>query len=181
MNLLQRLPHRPITADEYNRMAECGILQPDERVELIEGVIVPLAAQNKPHADAVAYATNVLVRRYGETHIVRVQLPLNLTGYSEPEPDFALIKRELHGTFPRHPTSADLIVEVADTSYDYDRWEKLSLYARCGIPEYWILNVRDEWLERYREPKIDPRAPFGFSYSVREIDSETDLLPESKT
>lgn len=160
---------RPITVEEFNLMAEKGILAPDERVELIEGAIVPLSPQNKPHSDAISWTTNLLVELFGKTHLVRVQLPLDLSPYSEPEPDFAVVPKESLAKVHRHPTSANLVIEVAQTSLAYDRYEKASLYARFGIPDYWVLNTVDGCLEVHRSPKVDASAPFGHSYAERQV------------
>ncbi len=160
---------RPITVEEFNLMAEKGILAPDERVELIEGAIVPLSPQNKPHSDAISWTNNLLVELFGKTHLVRVQLPLDLSPYSEPEPDFAVVPKECLAKVKRHPTGADLVIEVAQTSLAYDRYEKASLYARFGIPDYWVLNTVDGCLEVHRAPKVDAAAPFGYSYAERQV------------
>ncbi|MCE7875104.1 Uma2 family endonuclease, partial [bacterium CPR1] len=112
---------RPITVEEFNMMAEKGILAPDERVELIEGTILLRTLPDKPHSDAISWANNLLVELFGKTHLVRVQLPLDFSPYSEPEPDFALVPKESLAGVRRHPTSADLVLEVAQTSLAYDR------------------------------------------------------------
>ncbi len=163
------LSPRRWSVDEYNKMAECGVIGPDERVELIDGEVVPLSAHDKLHSDSVALANNLLVRAYGTTHLVRVGLPIQVGDYSEPEPDFALVRPEQQSQARRHPTVADLVIEVSYTSLAYDRMKKTSLYASAGIPEYWIVNLADRCLERHLDPREDQTAPFGASYCRREV------------
>ncbi|GMU55905.1 MAG: hypothetical protein AMXMBFR33_50510 [Candidatus Xenobia bacterium] len=161
---LLHVHQRQFTVDEYNRMAETGVLREGERVELIEGVIVPLSAHNPTHSDAVASTTTVLVIAFGKDHFVRVQLPLEVSGISEPEPDFTVVPRKGARMGQRQPCWAPLVIEVANTSLAYDRTEKASLYARAQIPDYWILNVADRQVEVYREPAEDPSGFFGWKY-----------------
>jgi Uma2 family endonuclease len=174
------LSPRKWTVEEYNKMAECGVIAPDERVELIDGEVVPLSAHDKIHSDSVALATNVLVRLYGDTHLVRVGLPIQVGEYSEPEPDFALVKPEHQTESGRHPTKPDLVIEVSYTSLSRDRMKKVSLYASASIPEYWIVNLWERCLERHLEPKADKTAPFGFSYARREVLGEDDSIQPVK-
>lgn len=159
------------TVEEYERLFELGFLDPEGRYELIEGEIVPMAPQDYPHANSVMRATNYLVGKYGATHYVRVQLPLRLSDNSQPEPDFALVPMSMIGPSSPHPTTADLVIEIADSSLAYDRSEKASVYAKCGIGEVWVLDVRSRTLHIHREPTADAEQPFGFHYaSVRRAD-----------
>jgi len=157
-------------------MAECGVIGPDERVELIDGEVVPLSAHDKIHSDSVALANNLLVRLYGETHLVRVGLPVQVGEFSEPEPDFSLVRPEHLAEAARHPTEPDLVIEISFTSLAYDRMKKTSLYASAGIPEYWIVNLSERCLERHTEPGPDKTAPFGHSYAVRKVFGEQDEI-----
>lgn len=169
------LKPRRFTVEEYNKMAEAGIFE-GERVELIDGEILPLSAHDKLHSDSVALATNLLVGAYGSTHLVRVGLPVQSGLYSEPEPDFALVRPEAQRTARRHPTGADLVIEVSYTSLAYDRLKKTGLYAGAGVPEYWIVNLVDRCLERHLEPQPDPTAPSGFSYRIRQVYGPSDSI-----
>jgi Uma2 family endonuclease len=139
------------TREEFYRLAESGFFGPEERVELIEGEIVVMAPPGPEHSDPIRYGNMALVRLYGATHDVAVQLPLDLSQSSQPQPDFALIAR---GTVPRRtlPTTADLVIEVSLTSLAFDRKEKAALYARAGIPEYWIIDVANRSVEAHRDP-----------------------------
>lgn len=160
---------RPFTVEEYARMGQAGVFRPDERVELIEGEILAMSPQNRPHASRTARLTTLLVRAFGDTHEIRVGLPLTLGEYSEPEPDFAVVSLLEADRAPRHPAGADLVIEVSDASLPFDRAEKASLYAKAGISDYWILNLRGSRLEVRRHPEPDPDSLYGFNYSTVEV------------
>ncbi|HLH23093.1 MAG TPA: Uma2 family endonuclease [Chloroflexota bacterium] len=157
------------TREEYERLADLGLLHPDERVELIEGEIVKVPPQLSRHATGVCLAGDALRAVFGEGYTVRVQLPLALGQYSEPEPDAAVVVGDVRDFVAAHPTSAVLVVEVSDTTLSFDRDAKGSLYAAAGIPEYWIVNLVDYWLEVYREPSAIPGARYGSGYRSRVI------------
>ena len=163
--LITNATHRLWTKEEYYRMAEAGIFTPQERVELIEGEIVAMSPQNPPHAFALSQGARVLAHLCSATHVVRVQLPLDIDDRSQPEPDIALVK--LAENRPdAHPKTADLIIEVAHSSLSFDRNEKASLYARSGIPDYWIVDLVNRRVEVYREPLSDAQG--GYSYAQRQ-------------
>ena len=153
--------------DSYYKLAESGALRPGERVELIEGVITEMSPQNRRHARLIGRLTMGFAPRFSTTHVVRVQLPLDLGSSSQPEPDFALVTPHEDENCPLHPRCADLLVEVADSSLAYDRNDKASLYAKYGFPELWIVLAQEERVEVCRHPQPDPDAPYGHSYSYR--------------
>lgn len=144
------------TRKDYERMVAKGLFEPGAKVELVEGVIYDIPAQGSLHTTGVSLALRALSRLFtGDAHVrvhVRVQMPLALGSASEPEPDVAVVSGEERDYTRSHPTTALLVVEVADKSLGHDRQRKLPLYARSGIPEAWILNLRDRTLEVYREP-----------------------------
>jgi len=140
------------TREEYDRMVEAGIIGPEDRVELIEGEILTMSPQKSPHATGVQLAGDVLQEVFGQGFVVRRQLPLALAADSEPEPDVAVVEGAPRDYRDAHPSTAILIVEVAEASLVYDRTVKKHLYAAAGIPEYWIVNLPDRVLEVYREP-----------------------------
>jgi Uma2 family endonuclease len=152
--------HRQFTVDEVYRMLDAGILSEGERVELIEGELLALAPHNPPHSDSVQNTNGILVRAFGPDCFVRVQLPLELDDRSEPEPDFAVVCRDTPRG-KRHPRTALLVIEVANTSLRFDRVRKAKLYARAGIADYWILNVADCQLEVRRSP-----GPGGYAEPI---------------
>ncbi len=143
-----------LTVDDYYRMAEVGILDPEARVELIDGEIIDMAPPGSPHAATVHYLNEVFVRAVEGRATVLVQNPVRLSRYSEPQPDLALLRRRDDFYRERHPQPDDvlLIVEVAASSLRFDRKKKTPLYARHGIPEIWLVDLGGRRLVRYRAP-----------------------------
>lgn len=157
MASLPDLSPRPFSVADYHRMIDAGILAEDERVELLEGVIVLMSPQKDPHAHAIEELTFALARQIDDRHRLRCQLPLTLGEDSEPEPDLAVVlARGKDRPASGHPRSALLVIEVAGDSLRKDRLVKSRLYARAAIPEYWIVNLEDRCLEVYRDP--DPES-----------------------
>ncbi|HEY1889843.1 MAG TPA: Uma2 family endonuclease [Steroidobacteraceae bacterium] len=148
--------HR-LTVQDYYRMAEVGLLAPDARVELIEGEIIDMAPSGSAHAGILSrlYERLFLAVKGGAT--VRPQLPLRVDDFSEPEPDFALVTRRSDDYTSSHPLPADvlLLVEVSQSSLRFDRERKLPLYARHGIPEYWIVDVVTPALHVFHTPQAE--------------------------
>lgn len=140
------------TREQYYRMGEAGILPDRPRVELIEGEILQVSPHNPRHRRAIALSTTVLVTLFSQTHVVQVQLPLDLGEYSQPEPDFSLVPLEQERLAELHPTCPDLVIEISDSSLALDR-RKGAIYAQAGIPEYWIVNLRKSRLEVHRQPE----------------------------
>ena len=143
---------RLFTVDEYRRMEETGIIAEDDRVELLEGVILQMSPRNAPHILAIARSTRVVSRQLTEDYLVSVQSPIVLDRFGAPQPDLAVIRQRLYTDVP---TAADvvLIIEVSDSSLTYDRGRKRRNYARAGIAEYWIVNLIDRLIERYTAPE----------------------------
>lgn len=150
------LSPRLFTVAEYERMIELGILNADEKVELIEGRILTMSPKGKPHAAATDRATRFFITRLGARVIVRNQNPIRLSD-SEPEPDIALAVPSEKEYADHHPTPEEilLVVEVADSSLDFDRHLKSAVYAGAGIMQYLLLNVNRREVEDYREPSAD--------------------------
>ena len=146
------LPYHRWSVTEYHRMAEAGLLDETDRVELIEGELVDMAPIGSKHAFRVDSIARALQRAAGASFLVRVQNPILLGEHSEPQPDIAVVNDKNYAE--SHPEAEDvlLIVEVSDTTLAYDRDVKLSLYARHGIPEVWLLDVNAGELTIYREP-----------------------------
>ena len=161
---VQHQPRR-FTVEEYARMGEAGIFAPGERVELIEGEILAVSPQNRKHARRIAKLTSLLVRLFGDNHEIRVQLPLTLSKFSEPEPDFAIVLAQESDDAERHPAGADLVIEIADSSLSFDRNEKASVYAKAGIQDYWVLNLVNKRLEIRRGPRELPGSAHGWDYA----------------
>jgi Uma2 family endonuclease len=139
---------RKFTVDEVMRMVSAGIIDEDDRVELIEGELYLTSPQDPPHAGTTGKLTMLLTRIYREGLTVRVQLPLVASQYSLPEPDFAIVKGSPEGYETRHPSGADavLVIEVTWTSEKMDR-RKAGVYAAAGVPVYWRLDLPHRRLE----------------------------------
>lgn len=144
---------RRFTVEEYNRLAEMGVISSDERVELIKGIISQMGPEGKRHVAAIELVRDFFAARLKTRHRVRAQHPLTLAGDTEPEPDIAIVEEfDPRAYLFNHPTSALLVVEVADNSLEKDLTTKARLYAQAKIPEYWVVNLVDDTLEVFRDP-----------------------------
>lgn len=150
--LVQR---RRFSADEFERMAEIGILREDDRVELIEGDVVRMSAVGRRHVACVTELPFLTGRRLGDEFRVSVQSPIRLGEYGEPEPDVAVLHARDYNRALPGPEDGLLLIEVADTSLDYDRSVKLPLYARAGIPEAVLVDLNAAAFGRHTEPSAD--------------------------
>jgi Uma2 family endonuclease len=145
------------SVDEYHQMGAAGILPADARVELIDGQIVAMSPVGDPHVVAVTRCGRAFAPAWVAGRLtLHTQDPIRLDRHNEPQPDLALARPGVEAA-PR-PGELLLAIEVADTSLEYDRAVKVPLYGRAGIPETWVLNVRDRALEVYREP-----GPAGYA------------------
>ncbi|HTQ37266.1 MAG TPA: Uma2 family endonuclease [Steroidobacteraceae bacterium] len=151
--LMESLPRRHrITVDEYYRMAEVGLLAPDARVELIDGEIIDMAPIGVDHSSVVGHLEDLFHEAVGRHGLVRAQSVVRLDRRSEPQPDIAVLVRRADYYRRAHPTPADvlLLIEVSDSTLRYDRDVKVPLYARHGIPEVWIVDLRNGQLHLHR-------------------------------
>lgn len=151
---------RRFSVDEYHRMAEVGILKPDDRVELLDGDIISMAPISSRHAAAVRKIAELFQRALTGRTIISVQCPIRLDEHSEPEPDIAVLRLEDSNYADAHPRPVDalLLIEVAQSSLIYDREMKIPQYARAGVREVWLVNLELQQVEIYREP-----APLGYA------------------
>jgi len=147
-----------MTVDEYLGLVDQGLLEPDDRVELLDGVVVAMSPPNPPHCGNTARVVRALRRAVGARADVREEKPLALGRYSLPEPDAAVVQIDPLEYTRSHPTTAFLVVEVADSSLPQDRLSKARIYAGAGIPEYWIVNLRDGHIEILRAPDASHRS-----------------------
>ncbi len=159
-----RLLKGPFTVDDYHRLAQIGVLDEDERVELLDGQIVEMSPIGPRHAGCVKHLARLLYRKLGDAEILGVQDPVGLGMRSEPQPDLAVLKPRADGYRTAHPGPADvlLVIEVADTSLQSERDVKLPLYAAAGIPEAWLVDLEHDMIEVHRQP-----GPEGY----REVDT----------
>ncbi len=149
----QRERHR-FSLEDYEQMIEFGILEENDRVELIRGEIVEKMTIGEPHAACVKRLNQLFSGILGTQVIVGVQDPVVVVE-SRPEPDITLLvpRDDFYANATPKPSDILLLIEVADTSLEYDRTEKLSLYAEAGIREYWIANLNNDCVEVYRNPQ----------------------------
>jgi Uma2 family endonuclease len=146
-----------MTAERYFRLVEDGLLAADDRVELLEGVVVAMPPMNPPHAGVSSRINEVLVTLLAGRATVRPGLSLSVGRYSVPEPDFAVVERRDTDWVDMHPTHALLVIEVADSSLPQDRLTKAPIYAAAGIAQYLIVNLRQDCVEVNRVPDVDNR------------------------
>ena len=145
---------RKFTVDEYYRMGEAGIFHPEERVELIEGVIVVMSPIGIRHSGSVLRYNRVFSRLAGDRFDVQIQNPIHLNDNTEPEPDVMLLRLRADDYFDSHPGPEDvlLLIEVSETSLNYDRDVKAHLYGRHNIPETLVLNLPGDCIEGFTKP-----------------------------
>lgn len=163
---------RRFTVTEYLRMAEAGVLRPDERVELIDGQIVAMSPQGPVHSALLARIAGWFQELFPRDRFcVRQQSTILLGEDYAPEPDIAVVEGRCEDHERQLPRAALLVLEVADTSIRLDRGRKSDLYGKAGVPEYWIVNVPDGVLEVRREP-----SPAGYK-SIRIFQPDDSVLP----
>lgn len=145
---------RRFTVDDYHRMVEAGILSERERVELIDGEVVAMTPIGPRHNACVDRALRAFVTSVGDNAIVRVQGSVRLDYYREPQPDLALLRPQTDFYASALPGPADifLLIEIAESSLDYDRDLKARIYADAGILEYWLVDLSDNVLSCYSKP-----------------------------
>jgi Uma2 family endonuclease len=151
--LAHELPARPITVRLWHAMIEAGVLDADDKVELIEGVIVAMSPQGPLHRRLVVRLNNRLSRALPPEWVVSCQCPITLGGHSEPEPDLAVVSEAEAASETEHPSHPALCVEVSHTSLQVDRL-KVGVYATYGVPEVWIVDVGARAIEVYRGPDV---------------------------
>lgn len=160
---------RLLSVKDYHCMAKAGIFRPEERVELISGQIIRMAAKGTAHSAAITRTKRLLESRLGEQVLVRLQDPIELDDYSEPEPDMAVVVPDPLDYEDHHPSVSEvfLIIEIADSSLQYDCKVKAPVYARSGIRDYWVLDVNGHQLHVYRLPS--PEGYQSQSILVEEV------------
>jgi len=166
------IEYRKFSIPEYHRLTEIGFFNEDDNIELLEGYLVHKMAKNPPHESTVARLNKILVRLLPEDWQLRNQSSATVND-SEPEPDFSIVRGDDHAFDLRHPEPADVafLIEVADSSVPRDRGLKQRIYARAGVPEYWIVNLVERQIEVYTDPTGPVSEPV---YRIRK-----DYLPGS--
>ncbi len=149
----KEIPLRLWTVEDYHRMVEVGLLQPDEAVELVAGQIIQkMSPQGTPHATTIRIISRLLEKRLGEKALVQTQLPIQLNNFSEPEPDIALVVADELLYLDHHPFPSEvyLIVEIADSTLKRDCQIKAIDYGSSGIKDYWVLDINNRCLHLFR-------------------------------
>jgi Uma2 family endonuclease len=151
---------RRFTIDEYHRMIDQGVFAENENCELIDGLVVVKMAKNPPHESTLQRMLAILFRIIPAGWGLRPQQAITLSG-SEPEPDITIVRGDDVPYRDRHPNPDDvgLLIEISDSSLEYDRGKKLALYARDRISEYWIVNLVDSVVEVYTRPSGPTAEP----------------------
>jgi Uma2 family endonuclease len=158
------------TLDDYEQLIALGLLE-GKHVELIQGEILTMASMGEPHALTIMQLNYALLPHFnpGTGFHLRIQMPLALPALtSEPEPDIAIVALDTPTNEAGRPTSASLIIEVAESSLAYDRDRKGPLYAAAGIQEYWLINLLERYLEVYRQSVPDAASFSGWLYQERQ-------------
>lgn len=148
----QTVQLRRFTRSEYEQMVDVGVLGPDDRVELIDGEIVVISPEKSHHAAVIDLVADTLRESFGPGRTVRIQHPLALGIWSEPEPDVCVVEGTPRDHLSARPTSALLVVEVSDSSLAFDQTSKARLYAAAGLAEYCIVNLVEGCVEVRRDP-----------------------------
>ncbi len=162
---------RLLTVQDYHRMVEAGILAADERVELIEGQLFSMAAKGTAHSAAITRIQRILSQRLAGRALLRLQDPVQLNDFSEPEPDVAIVQPDPLDYEEHHPRPSEIfwIIEVADTTLRRDRDLKAPAYGRSQIADYWILDLPARQLWVFRNPGTD-------GYASQQIFAEQDII-----
>jgi len=162
---------RGLTVAEYHTMITTGVLTEDDRVELLEGYLVEKLPHDPIHDGTLQKVNRRLQRVIPAGWEVRIQMGVTLTR-SEPEPDNAVVREDSGGYMTRHPGAADfgIVIEVSNTSLDSDRADKAPIYARDGLPVYWIVNVVDRQIEVHEQPS-------GSGYNSYRVYKPGDMVP----
>ena len=167
-----------LSVDDFHKLGEVGVLRDDDRVELIEGALIDMAPIGSRDASVLNRFTNRFAAALSGHAIVSARNPVILGASTEVQPDIALLRHRDDFYANAHPTPSDvlLVIEVADTSLPFDRNVKVPLYARHGIPEVWLVNPRQRWIDVFRRP-----TGAGYGETLRPSETEALaplLLPE---
>lgn len=172
MSTSLRLERHHFTAADLARMVDAGILAEGSPIELIDGELIKVSPQGPPHIVAIQILAELLRKAYDGVAHVRTQGPILAAPDSQPEPDLAVARGAVRDYAARHPTGAELelVVEIAQTSQLLDH-AKASIYAKAGVPVYWLVDLAARRVEVYSEPS----APLGV-YAVTTILAETQTV-----
>ncbi len=162
------------TVDQFHYLGDLGMFE-GRRAMLIDGVIMEEGPMNPPHRMALELSSAAVRTAFGPGWRVCVQMPLVLGQSTDPKPDVAVVAGSPRNT-TTHPTTAALVVEVADSSLRYDTTVKLAVYAAGSIPEYWVLDVNARQLLVFRDPQPDPTAAHVHAYRTQWVLGPADTV-----
>ena len=166
------------TRRQYSRLIEHGLLDEDDPVELLDGLLLVKEPQASPHRTSVLLVTRALGRAFGEGWFVQTQSPIALDDRSEPEPDVCVVRGSPRDYVESHPRRPALVVEVAQSALRRARGRKAALYARARITDYWIVNLVDRVLEVHREPaRPGPARPRWGYAAIETFNADGSVTP----
>ncbi|MBX9257731.1 Uma2 family endonuclease [Desmonostoc muscorum CCALA 125] len=179
------------TIAEYHQLIELGFLQDKDRVELIRGELIQMTAKGTPHTVCSSILCRQLDRLLGDVWrqvasrlraVIRGQYPITLPNQSEPEPDVVIARGKDEDYLPHHPYPEDilLVIEISDTTLDYDQTTKRSLYAEAGIYHYWIMNLPARQLECYSQPYQNAQKQFNYLSKQIFLSNQSVVIPGFK-
>jgi Uma2 family endonuclease len=176
------MPDAKFSVAQYKRMWEVGVLTSDDKVELLEGYVILKIPENPPHDGTIQIISKRLGRRIPSGWNLRVRSSIILPD-SQPEPDFAIVREDPTDYTTRHPTAADvgLLIEVVDSSFLRDQRDKTRIYARAGIPVYWIVNLVDRRVEVYTQPSGPSATPAYGSFQTFQPGDSVPLVLDGAT
>lgn len=188
-----QVPLHRISVDEYHRMGEGGVFAPDERLELLDGVLIAMPPIGPAHAFSVLALSKFLNEKLGDRALVNVQNPVVIGPTSKPQPDVMLLRPPLARYGKQLPVTADalLVVEVSDSTRVVDRGPKLQGYARAGVSEVWIVDLvegavdaftepsGEDYARRFRAKRGDRLAPAAFPDAPIAVSDILPPLPDS--
>ncbi|HXG85252.1 MAG TPA: Uma2 family endonuclease [Pyrinomonadaceae bacterium] len=155
------------SVEEFYKMTEAGILPEESGWEVIDGYLLDKMTIGSKHASIVKRLNRILTNLVANQAVISIQDPVHIDEYNEPEPDIALLEPREDFYAAGHPSPPDvlLLIEVSDSTVEYDREIKKTLYAEAGIPEFWLVNLKNETIEVYTQPKN------GSYYSARILEA----------
>ncbi|MDC0832570.1 Uma2 family endonuclease [Geitlerinema sp. CS-897] len=173
------LATKKFSIEDYHRLIELGFFKEGDRIELIRGELVEMAAKGKRHTVCCMNLLEELAILLKGTAKIRCQDPIELPNLSEPEPDFAIVRMREDNYLKTHPQPEDifLVIEIADSSLQFDREVKLPVYAEAGIENVWIFNLISDRLETYTQPDRMPTKKFEYRQRQIFLPEDTVILP----
>ena len=162
-------PHR-WTVNEFHRVKDSGVWE-GRKILLIDGELIETPAHGPPHDIPLMLAHYLFAELFSPGHVVRIQMGMVFNINTDPIPDLAVVRGDPR-TLTATPSTAELVLEVSDTTFAFDTGEKASLYAAAGIADYWVVDVSGGRVLVYRSPVVDSRQKYGYGYS-----GVTPLLP----